>query len=292
METFKSALRTKDFVSTAELRLSADTGAEQLVAQAKILCADVDALYVTDNQFGRVHMSSLAAAGILIQNGIDTVMQLSCRHRNRVALLSDLLAAREFGITSLVLVRGDKVPRSVEPRPKPVLDISAKELIATASVIKNDERLAQASDFLIGAAATAFNPKSDWKPVELLAKADAGAQFLQTQPCFDLDIVRRYVARLIATKLTRRMNIIVTIGPFPSAENARLMQKRHSKLHIPDWLINRLAQATDPEQEGVDICTEMLQELAEIPGVSGANLMTYGAPETIAAALQASGVCS
>jgi methylenetetrahydrofolate reductase (NADPH) len=151
-------------------------------------------------------------------------------------------------------------------------------------------QLPGALELYLGAVATVFKPSAGWSPEKLIAKAEAGAQFIQMQLCFDMELLRDYMARLVAAKLMWKFHVLVTLSPLPSADAARRLKEDLPDAIIPDAVIERLDQAGDPEQEGVTICAELLRELAEIPGVSGANLMTPGDPATIGAAIRASGV--
>lgn len=141
MNIFRQAARTRDLCVSAELFLKPESTAETIAEQAKLLKDHVDGVLLTDNQFGQLHMSTLAAAALLIANDVDPIMQLSCRNRNRIALLSDLLGAGALGVTSLMLVKGNHVPEGFDPRPKAVLDVDATELIAMATRIRSDEGL-------------------------------------------------------------------------------------------------------------------------------------------------------
>ncbi len=146
------------------------------------------------------------------------------------------------------------------------------------------------SDFVVGATATVFDPDADWTPDNLSLKCDAGANFVQLQLCFDMGVVRNYMARIVASKLTHRLDFIMALSPLPSADVARWMRDNLKGALVPESIIERMEQASDPEREGIEICAALLQELATIPGVSGANLLTLGDLETIPAAIDASGV--
>ena len=150
LTNFREAIYTKDFALITECILRPESNAESIRLQADIIGDCTDAVLLTDNQHGQLHMSSLAAARLMLDNGIDPVMQLSCRNRNRIVLLSDLLGASALGVTSLLLVRGDQVPAGFDPRPKAVFDVNAKELISTASTMNEDERLNPPPNFFIG----------------------------------------------------------------------------------------------------------------------------------------------
>lgn len=295
LRTLREAIRATDFTLTAELALAPGMDSMALLEQADALSVSVDAIQVPDHTNARPHMSNVAASGLLIQHGMDPVIHMNCRDRNRIALQSDLLAAQALGISNLLLMRGRELPSDHRPRATSVYDVGAIDLIATAAAIKNGDALAggklpEVPDFFIGAVATVFNPASGWTPEKLMAKAEAGAQFIQMQLCFDMDILREYMARLVAAKLMWRFHVLVGVSPLPSADAARRIKHDLPDSIIPDHVVARLEQAGDAEQEGVRICAELLQELAEIPGVSGANLMTPGDPATIPAAIRASGL--
>ena len=290
MKTFREAIQKQDFVVTAELNLSRDSDTAAVVEQATILGAHVDAIQIPDSPNARVQMTPLAVSNILIQNGIEPIAHLNCRDRNRVALECELLSLGATGVTSVLLLRGDKLPENHRPKIKEVFELGGKKLIEAARTLANDPTVACVPDFCIGTVATVFNPKAAWQPSSLLAWVEAGARFIQTQLCFDMAALRRYMTHLVEAQLTWRTAIIVSVAPLPSAVSARWLRENLRGSLVPKKVIRRLEQARDPEQEGVAICAEILQELAEIPGVSGANLMTPSGPETIKAAIQAAGL--
>jgi len=158
--------------------------------------------------------------------------------------------------------------------------------------LMQDEDAPLISDFRVGAIAEMFDPNDDWTPNNLIRKCDAGANFVQLQICFDLDVTRNYMARIVAAKLTRKASFIMALTPLPSADVARWVRDNVKGSLIPEPIIERMEQASDPESEGIEICAELLQELTTIPGVAGANLLTLGRLETIPAAISASGVRS
>ncbi len=147
-------------------------------------------------------------------------------------------------------------------------------------------------EFFIGAVATAFKPKRDWQPEKLLAKADAGAQFIQLQMCMNVDTVRSYVARLVDARLTWRFQVLASVSVFQSVKAARELRRATAGSVIPSAIVARLKQAKDPESEGIKIAAEALQSLKDVPGVSGANVQTTGDPDLIVAAIKASGLRS
>lgn len=287
MKTFREAARNHDFTVSANLELTQKTNRESIVAQAKILGPVVDAIQVTDSPNGAIHMSALAASALLIQQGIDPITFMTCRDRNRIALRNDLLGAKALGITSLVLQRGHKLHDDYKPKTRQVYDFDNKALINAAVEF---DREGSDDGFYIGAVITAFNPKAGWQAKSLTTKADTGAHFLQTQVCFDMDLLRRYMACLVALRLTHRVRIIVSLATLPSVEKAKWVRDSVHGSVMPDAVIRRLEQASDPEREGIRLCAEFIREIQEIPGIDGVNLVTAGDVATIPAAIRDAGL--
>ena len=283
MKTFRNALRSKEFTLTAELTLKASPARSDVIDQAKLLTELVDAVQVTDNPGAHLHVSPMAAAAILLSEGIDPVLHMNCRDRNRIALRSDLFGAAALGVSSILITRGMDYPGDARPRVKTVYDWGARKLIACANSIDH-------TDFLIGSAATAFKPDRDWKPEKITEKADAGVRFIQTQPCLDIDLLRHYVAQLVAERLIHRVSVVVGVAPVPSVEVARWLGKNLRGAAVPAKVITRLRQSGDARKEGIRICAELLQQIAEIPGTSGANVICLGEPEDVAEAISESGM--
>jgi methylenetetrahydrofolate reductase (NADPH) len=290
MSTFIEAIQRRDFVVTAELNLARDSDPDAILAQARVLAKHTDAVQIPDNANARVHMTPLAVSNILLQNGIEPLPHLTCRDRNRVALESELLSLGASGVNSLLLLRGDNLPGDHRPRVKQVFEIGGKKLIETARDLADDPTLTGVPDFCIGTVATVFNPRAGWKPRSLMAKVDAGARFIQTQLCFDIATLRRYMNHLVEAQLTWKTAVIVSVATLPSAMSAWWLRKHLRGAVVPKTVIRRLEQAHDPEQEGLAICAELLQQLGEVPGVSGAHLVTPGDEETIPAAIKAAGL--
>lgn len=288
--SFKQALKTNKFVLTAHVNLANAPTAQALIEQGEILRPLVDALQVTDNPVAEVQMSALAAAALLLQQGIDPLMHMTCRDRNRIALQSDVIGAAALGVSSVLLMHGDKIPDNLKPKVSGVFDMGARELMQFIKELKNADNVALVSDFLVGATATVFKPEADWSPTKLIAKSAAGANFVMTQICFDMDILRDYMARMIQAKLTHKLAFIVSLSPLPSVEAACWMRDNLQGALVPDAVIERMRKADNAEQEGIAICAEMLQELETIPGVRGANLLTLGSIESIPAAITQAGL--
>ena len=290
MRTFRDALRANDFALTGQLRLHQDDNRDDLIRQADCLSPAVDAVAVTDNPYGLVHMSGLAVASILLQRGIDPVLQISARDRNRIALKSELLGAAALGVTSLVLQRGNKLPSEGQPQVgqpqvKEVFDTGAKKFLAAAKQLSSFQLAKGFPELFLGTMATVFDPDEDWQPTELKAKVEAGAQFVQTQACLNVDLLRRYMKFLVAAQVSWRCHVLVSVPVLTSVESARWLADNHRGALIPDRLVRRFERARDAESFGVAHCAETIRAIREIPGVGGVNLSTTGDAEAIVAAV-------
>ena len=287
---FKDALTSKNFVLTAHVNLARAPDADALRQQAEILQPAVDAVQLTDNPGPGVHMSGLAAAALLLQQGMDPIMHMTCRDRNRIALQSDLIGAAALGVTSVLLMRGDRIPERMKPKVRGIFDTQARELMAFVQDLRNAQMASPVAGLIVGATATVFAPDEGWTPGNLISKCNAGANFVQTQLCFDMAVIRNYMARMVASQLTHRLHFIMALSPLPSVDAARWMRDNVKGALIPESIIGRMQKASDPEREGIEICAELLKELETVPGVAGANLLTLGGLEAIPAAIHASGL--
>jgi methylenetetrahydrofolate reductase (NADPH) len=266
---------------------------DDVVARALPLRGLADAVNLTDGAGARAHMSATAAAALLIAAGIEPILQLTCRDRNRIALQGELMGAAALGVRNLLVLRGDDPTAGDQPDAKPVFDLDSRKLTETARAIRggmlpNGAKVAGAAPFFIGAADTPIDPPPGWQPDSLKAKVAAGAQFVQTQFCMDTAIVRRYAARLAEAGLSGRVFLLVGVNPLRSAKSAAWMRQHLLGTIISETMVARLEQAKDAAAEGRTICVETIEELSRIPGVAGAHIMAPGnaaaIPEVIAAA--------
>lgn len=290
MISFKKALHTKDFVVTAELPLTPDSTRHTILQDAAVLRGWVDGYLLSDNLFGQPHMAPAYAAGILREDGFAPVVQLSSRNRNRIALMAEMLGARATGIESLMLVRGGVLPEGYSPRPKAVLDTDAKDLVRMAKLMNEDEGLDVADQFLIGAAAAVHDPAPDSNPDELNAKADAGVHFVITQPCLDIDVLRRYMDFLIAHRLLHRFSVVVSTAIVVSTAVANWLIDNRLGTIIPETEFARLENAAESEHEAIARAAAFVSDVRGIAGISGINFVLTGALNLIPRVLEASGI--
>jgi len=275
----RHVLQAGGFAITAEITPPASCDPADLLAKALPLRGLADAVNLTDGASARTALSPVTAAGILVANGIDPVLQLTCRDRNRIALQSDLIAAAALGVRNLLLLTGDDPKAGDQPETKPVFDLNSAQLLETARMLRdegtlpNGRKIGGHADFYLGGADSPVDPKPDFQPKSLAAKVAGGAQFAQTQFCMDLDILGRYLARLEEAGLAGRIHILVGIAPLASARSARWMRENLWGTIIPDAIIERMEAAEQPKQEGVRIALELLEGLAAMKGVAGAHIM-------------------
>jgi methylenetetrahydrofolate reductase (NADPH) len=272
-------LRAGEFVITAEINPPLSADPQDLLDVALPLRGVADAVNVTDGASARAHLDVLSAAAILARSGMEPVLQLTCRDRNRIALQSMLVGAAAQGLHNVLVLRGDNPEAGDQPDAKPVFDLDSNTLLSTAAGIRDRGELphgravAGKCEFFLGAADTPIDPAPDWKPEGLKRKLKAGAQFVQTQFCLDPGVVRRYLERLGEHHLTEQLFVLIGLAPLASARSARWIRQHLYGSIIPDALIERLELAADQKLEGARICVELMQQMQQIPGVAGVHLM-------------------
>jgi methylenetetrahydrofolate reductase (NADPH) len=291
METLRDKLtKSGRFVVTAEIAPPVSCDRADLLAKAAPLKGLADAVNVTDGAGARAHLGSVAAAAILLEDGIEPILQLACRDRNRIALQSDLMAAAALGVHNLLLLKGDDPKSGDQPDAKPVFDYDTAALTAVAVAIRDKGELPTGrkvggkADFFIAAADVPIDPPPGWEPKSLKGKIAAGCEFVQTQFCMDAGVVRRYMARLAEHGVG--LPFLIGVSPLRSAKSARWMRERLYGTIIPDAAIERLEAAGDPAAEGQSICLDLMSELATIPGVAGVHIMAPGNEGAIAGVIR------
>ena len=293
---FERVLRAGAFAVTAELSPPDSADPEEVYARACVFDGRVDAINATDGSGANCHMSSVAVCALLTRIGYSPVLQISCRDRNRIAIQGDILGAAAMGVANLLCLTGDGVQAGDHPQAKPVFDLDCMSLMEIARRLRDDGRfesgraLTDRPKVFLGAVENPFAPPYDWRPLRLAKKLAAGAQFIQTQYCFDVPLLRQFMARIDDLGLTDRVFILVGVGPLPSARTAEWLRRHVAGVHIPDAVVERLAGAAKPKAEGRKLCIELIQEIREIKGVNGVHVMAYRQEEAVAEVIDASGV--
>ena len=292
--TLQDKLQAKRFVMTAEVTPPVSADRNELLAKALPLKGLADAVNVTDGAGARPHLGSVTAAAILVEAGLEPVLQLTCRDRNRIALQSDLMSAAACGVRNLLMLRGDDPSAGDQPDTKPVFDLDPRQLLDTARRLRDTgelptgKKVTGSAPFFLGSADNPIDPPPGWAPTGLKAKIDAGAQFVQTQFCMDAGVARRYLARLDEAGLAGKLKFLIGVVPLRSAKSARWIKEKLYGAIIPDAMIARMEAASDPAAEGRAICIDLVRELADVPHVAGVHIMAPGndaaVPGIIAAA--------
>lgn len=289
-------LRAGHFAVTAELAPPDCADAEAVYARARVFDGYVDAINATDGSGANCHMSSVGVSALLAREGYAPVMQVSCRDRNRIAVQGDVLGAAALGVTNVLCLSGDGVQAGDQPGAKPVFDLDSMSCLDTIRTMRDEarflsgRRLTSPPCVFLGGAANPFAPPHDFRPYRLMKKIAAGAQFVQTQYCFDLELLRNYMSRVRDMGLDEKCFILIGVGPLASARAAEWIRTNVPGIHIPDAIIKRLAGAEKQKKEGRRICLEMIQQIREIPGVAGVHVMAYRQEEAVAEIVDESGV--
>lgn len=292
-------LRSGRFAVTSELNPPDSADPRDVYDRAVVLAEVCDAINAVDASGAHVHMSSVGICALLTRAGYAVVQQISCRDKNRIAIQGDVLGGAAMGVANILCLTGDGVQCGDEPGAKPVFDLDSISLLETVRAMRDEGRflsgrkLTTPPRVFLGAAANPFAPPHDYRPLHLAKKVRAGAQFIQTQYCFDLPLLERFMARVRDLGLHERCYILVGVGPLASARTARWMRASVPGVHIPDELVDRLEKAPSPKaarEEGKRICVEMIQRVREVQGVRGVHVMAYRQEEYVSEIIQASGV--
>ena len=291
-------LRSGRFAVTAELNPPDSADPQSVYDRALVLASVCDAINATDASGANVHMSSLAVCALLTRAGYEPVLQMSCRDRNRIALQGDLLGAAALGVRNVLCLTGDGVQSGDQPQAKPVFDLESITLLRTARVLRDEGRflsgreLEAAPKLFLGAAENPFAPPLDFRPLRLAKKIEAGAQFIQTQFCFEVAQVERFMAGVRELGLHEQAFILVGVGPLRSASAAEWMRTHIPGVVIDDSVIRRLRSVPPDRQaeEGKRLCIEIIQQVQAVPGVSGVHVMAFRQEELVAEIIEEAGL--
>ena len=285
---FERVLRAGGFAVTTELAPPDSADPEEVYKRARVFDGYVDAINATDGSGANCHMSSLAVCSLLTRIGYAPIMQISCRDRNRIAIQGDILGGAAMGVCNMLCLTGDGVQAGDHPQAKPVFDLDSVSLLDIARNLRDEHcfqsgrKISFAPRVYLGAAENPFALPHEWRAQRLAKKVAAGAQFIQTQYCYDLPLLRSFMEQVEALGLFGQVHILAGVGPLRSAKSAEWMRKNVPGVHVPDALIARLSGAKDQAREGLNICIEMIQSIREIRGISGVHVMAYHQEESVA----------
>jgi len=291
-------LRSGRFAVTAELNPPDSADPQAVYDRALVLASVCDAINATDASGANVHMSSVGVCALLTRAGYEPVLQVSCRDRNRIAIQGDLLGAAAMGVRNVLCLSGDGVQAGDQPEAKPVFDLDSITLLATARTLRDEglflsgRPLEARPDFFLGAAENPFAPPFEERARRLAKKVEAGAEFIQTQFCFDVPRLASFLRRVRDLGLHHRVAILVGVGPLRSARSAEWIRSHVPGVVIPDEVVRRLRLVPGDRQqeEGKRLCIEIIQQVRELEGVRGVHIMAYRQEELVAEIIEAAGL--
>ena len=282
----EKVLLSGHFAVTAELGPPKSADLESVNRKIDYLKDCVDAANITDNQTAIARLSSIATGTVLVQKGLEPVIQMTCRDRNRLAIQADILGAYALGIKNILCLTGDHQSLGNHPAARGVFDLDSIQLVQMLKVMRDEKKFLCGDEIrnspkapvveprmFIGAAANPFGDPFELRVVRLAKKIAAGADFIQTQCIYDMERFRRWMEQVRDRELHQKTHILAGLTPLRSVRMARYMNESVAGVTVPDEIIQRMAQAEEPAEEGVKICVEQIEELRETEGIAGIHLM-------------------
>lgn len=270
------------FVVTAEISPPRSADSEAVREKAKLLKGYVDAVNITDCQTAIVKMSSLASAVIVMQEGLEPIMQMTCRDRNRIGIQSDLLGASALGIKNLLCLTGDHPKFGNHPQAKPVFDLDSIQLLSLVKglcegkFLNGEEIKGKKPWFFRGAVENPFADPLEFRPIRLAKKIKAGAQFIQTQIVYNIERFKKFMEMCEEQELLDKVYILAGVTPPKSLGMLKYIKYNVPGLDVPDELIKRMKSAKDEKEEGINIAVEVIEKVKKISGVRGVHIMAIG----------------
>jgi methylenetetrahydrofolate reductase (NADPH) len=302
-------LKAGHFAVTGELGPPQSADADEIRHKASLLKGNCDAVNITDNQTAIVRMSSIGAGYLALQEGLEPIIQMTCRDRNRLAIQSDLLGAYAMGMRNLLALTGDHQRFGNHPTAKNVFDLDSVQLVRTVASMRDDKVFecgdpftGQEPRFFLGAAAAPFADPIDFRPYRLAKKVKAGANFIQTQLVYDVEAFAKYMEKVRELGLHENTYILAGLGPLKSPGMARYMKNNVPGILVPDEIIARMLAAGKPwsgipkeeltnenkrdrskawREEGIQVCIDLIKQVREIEGVAGVHIMAIEWEEAV-----------
>lgn len=298
------------FAVTGELGPPKSHDAEVIRKKAALLKGVVDAVNLTDNQTAIVRMSSIAAGVLVLREGLEPIIQMTCRDRNRLAMQADLLGAAALGIKNVLCLSGDHQSFGNHPFAKNVHDVDSLQLLQILKGLRDEGKFQCGEEikgggprFFIGAAANPFGDPFEFRPYRLGKKVAAGADFIQTQLIYDIPRFREFMKRVVDLGLHEKVKILAGVGPLKSSAAAKYMRDQVPGLIVADEYVERMeaAVANIPKEDkkaraaawretGIKICIEQIQQVREIPGVAGIHIMAIEWEEAVKPIVEGAGL--
>lgn len=289
-------LRAGKFAVTAELNPPDSADPRDVLKAAEPLRDVTDAINATDASGANCHMSSIGICSILSRIGLGSVFQISCRDRNRIAIQGDVLGAASMGVGNILCLTGDGVGVGDQPGARPVFDFDCMSLLRTLKTMRDEgsflsgRKISTPPKIFLGAAANPCISPLQFRADRLAKKVQAGADFIQTNYVYDIEVFREYMRRVRDLGLDEKVFILAGVGPLASAKAARWMRSNVPGIHVPDDTIERLEKAEKPGEEGKKLCIELIQQMREIKGVKGVHIMAYRREHLVGSIIEEAGI--
>jgi len=285
----EKVLESGVFAVTAELGPPKSADPEVVRRKARLMKGYADAFNVTDGQTAVVRMGSWAACLIQTEEGLDPIVQMTCRDRNRIALQMDVLGVAALGIHNILCLTGDHISFGNHPQAKGVYDLDSIQFIQMVKEMRDEKKFQCGEEMdveprlFIGAAANPFADPFEYRPYRLAKKVAAGADFIQTQIVFNVSKFREYMKRVCDMGLHEKVYILAGVAPVKSLGAARYMATKVPGMDVPDEIIERMRKTPREKrkEEGIEICVEIIQQVREIPGVRGVHIMAIEWEEAV-----------
>ncbi len=311
-------LKAGHFAVTGELGPPQSADGNVIREKAALLKGYIDGVNITDNQTAIVRMSSIGAGTIVVQEGLEPIIQMTCRDRNRLAIQSDLLGAYALGMRNLLCLSGDHQKFGNHPTAKNVFDMDSVQMVKMVADMRDncifecgDEFKGVEPRFFIGAASAPFADPLDFRPYRLAKKVQAGANFIQTQLVYDIEAFKNFMEKVRDLGLHEKTYILAGVGPLKSPGMARYMKNNVPGILVPDEIIDRMSAAGEPwagkskdemtkedkrarsaawKEEGIQICVDLIREIQKIKGVAGVHIMAIEWEEAVKPIVEGAGL--
>jgi methylenetetrahydrofolate reductase (NADPH) len=292
-----------EFAVTAELGPPKSADLDLIRKKTELLIGCVDAVNITDNQTAIVRVSSIAVGKLVLDMGLEPIIQMTCRDRNRLASQSDILGAYLLGIRNILCLTGDHQCFGNHPTAKHVFDLDSLQLIQMVSNMRDSKIFACGEEIrntkksevkeprmFIGAAANPFADPFEFRVVRLQKKVNAGANFIQTQCIYDMDRFEKWMEQVRIRDLHKKCKILAGVTPLKSLGMTKYMRDKVAGVTVPDYYIERMSRAEDPKAEGINICVEQIQRLRNIEGIAGVHIMAIEWEEKVPEIVEKTGL--
>ncbi|HPN73872.1 MAG TPA: methylenetetrahydrofolate reductase [Candidatus Marinimicrobia bacterium] len=295
--TLREKINSGKFIVCGEIGPPQSCDGDVIRRKAQYFKGIADAVNITDNQTAIPRLSSIASAKILLDEGVEPIIQMTCRDRNRLAIQSDLLGAAALGIRNVLCLTGDYQKLGDNPEAKGVFDLDSIQLIATVAQMNSGYLLSgremkKAPEFLIGGAANPFAVPFEMRLIRLYKKVKAGVNFIQTQPVFDPELFIRWMEKVVEMGLHEKVAILAGVMPVKSVNTLLHMREDVPGVKINDVYIQRMEKAADPQAEGIKIAVEIIQTVKNIKGIRGVHIMPFMWESIMPTVVKEAGLCN